>query len=87
MILSSSSMCIPVMILRTKGKTIVQQLIKTMIYPNTLASSRSEESEPVIASDVCIDSMYPMRMPQKRVRNCEIRLSDCRLFKPGVQKG
>jgi hypothetical protein len=28
-----------------------------------------------------------MRMPQKRVRNCEIRLYDCRLFKPSVQKG
>jgi hypothetical protein len=87
MILSMSSMCLPVMILLAKGKASVPQLIKTMIYPNILASSRSAESEPVLASDVSIASLYPMRMPQKRVRNCEIRLNDCRLFKPGVQKG
>jgi hypothetical protein len=55
----------------------------TIIDPNTLVSSCSEESDPVPA----ILSMYPMRMPQKRVRNCEIRLYDCRLFKPSVQKG
>ena len=28
-----------------------------------------------------------MRMPQKRVMNCETRLKDCSLFKVSVQKG
>ena len=88
MILSIHSMCLPVMILRAKGKASVPQLITTMIFPNILDSSCSAESEAVLASAVCcIASLYPMRMPQKRVRNCEIRLNDCRLFKPGVQKG
>ena len=72
------------MILRAKGKTSVPQLIKTMVDPNSLASSRSAELETVLASDVCIASLYPMRMPQKRVRNCEIRLNDCKLFKLGL---
>jgi len=82
-----SSMCLPAMILLAKGKASVPQLIKTMTYPNSIASSRSAESETVLASDVSMASRYPMRMPQNRVRNCEIRLNDCRLFKPGVQKG
>jgi hypothetical protein len=87
MILSIHSMCLPVMILRPKGKASVPQLIKTMIFPNILDSSLSAESEVVLASAVSIASLYPMRMPQKRVRNCDIRLNDCRLFKLGVQKG
>ena len=64
---------VPVKTFRKIGHMRVEPLIITIIAPMTDASDLSELSVPVPLAS--ISSTYPMRIPQKRVKNWDMRLN------------